>query len=676
MSWLLIIGLKNAILVAPLALLAFGIGRYSKRPALAHVLWLVVLVKLLTPPLIDVPVGFNLESLVAAPAASPATAPAQPLDQVAPVPPASPEIAPVPAAKSTPVARTMAPSHSTSRRTAAVSSPASAQPAGGMTAQLAGRLLRSPAVWIGLTGAAWVIGSVVVASLLALRAWRFHRFVRLAARGDDRLAGRVAELAAIVGLGRGPRVVVVEGVVSPMLWGVGRGTRLIFPAQLAARLDEAEVDSLLLHELAHFARGDHWVRLLELAAHVLYWWHPVVWFARREIEASEEQCCDAWVVEHQHGSRRSYAEALLTTIDFLCEPQEALPPAACGLGEVPLLRTRLTQIMKGQLAAGLSRGVRALVLCAGVVISPLQPAVWATSSSKPAQIERILPNRQTTTKSITPVAAGASSSAEFNSSDSAPEATESTPEPAPAAATPAIPPASPLRWSALSPNGNYRLEHRRDRTTLVHERVLWNIDLSVYGIKCAAFAPDSRSFVTGHEDGTIRWWDSETGGCFNTFGDKSGAVTSVAFGPNKQVAAGWAAGAVSIYDLDLGSETRLGGLPAVACVRWSPVGERLAVGLGDYRDSAGGVLIWDPQTGVKSDEVSLPQPVGALSWLNDASLLIADWSGQSQVFEAATGGLSPGLKVQKTLVSAANWSPDCPLVTPWQVQELAQGTAR
>ena len=96
----------------------------------------------------------------------------------------------------------------------------------------------------------------------------------------------------------------------------------------------------------------------------------------------------------------------------------------------------------------------------------------------------------------------------------------------------------------------------------------------------------------------------------------------------------------------------------------------------DYRDSAGGVLIWDPQTGVKSDEVSLPQPVGALSWLNDASLLIADWSGQSQVFEAATGGLSPGLKVQKTLVSAANWSPDCPLVTPWQVQELAQGTAR
>ena len=60
MSWLLIIGLKNAILVAPIALLALGIGRYSKRPALAHVLWLIVLVKLLTPPLVEVPVGWRI----------------------------------------------------------------------------------------------------------------------------------------------------------------------------------------------------------------------------------------------------------------------------------------------------------------------------------------------------------------------------------------------------------------------------------------------------------------------------------------------------------------------------------------------------------------------------------------------------------------------------------------
>jgi bla regulator protein BlaR1 len=676
MSWLLIIGLKNAIFVMPLALLAFGIGRYSKRPALAHVLWLVVLVKLLTPPLVDVPIvpvgWLDVDSLISS--AEPVPAPVAPAMQLAAVRQTGDldtACEPAPAATvrsevgSQPVAITCP---TDKPATGASLPPVATQPA--MT------WLRSPALWIGLAGAGWLIGSLIVAVLLATRAWRFHRFVRLAARVDDRLAGRVAELARIVGLGRGPRVVVVEGVVSPMLWGVGRGTRLIFPAQLAARLDGAEIDSLLLHELAHFARGDHWVRLLELAAHVLYWWHPVVWFARREIEAAEEQCCDAWVVKHQHGSRRSYAEALLTTIDFLCEPQEALPPAACGLGEVPLLRIRLTQIMKGQLAAGMSRGVQALVLSAGVVISPLQPASWATSSPESAQIERILPARPATTGNITPTVATPSSSAESSSSDSAPEVTEVSPEPSPMAVSPASAPPSPLRWSALSPNGNYRLEHRRDRTTLVHERDLRRIDLSAYGIKCAAFAPDSRSFVTGQQDGTIRWWDSETGGLFNTFGDKSGPVTSVAFGPNKQVAAGWAVGAVSIYDLDLGTENRLNSLPAVACVRWSPDGQRLAVGLGYYQDSQGSVLIWDPSSSDQPEEFMLPQPVGALSWLSDSSLVIADWSGQALKFDAATGELTPGVTVEKTLVSAANWSPDCPLVTSWQRLDLAQGTAR
>src|SRR5213592_4147988 len=61
MSWLLIVALKNAILALPLAALALVVGRWCRRPALAHVLWAIVLVKLLTPPLVDVPVGWRLD---------------------------------------------------------------------------------------------------------------------------------------------------------------------------------------------------------------------------------------------------------------------------------------------------------------------------------------------------------------------------------------------------------------------------------------------------------------------------------------------------------------------------------------------------------------------------------------------------------------------------------------
>jgi hypothetical protein len=520
-----------------------------------------------------------------------------------------------------------------------------------------------------------------------IRAWRFHRFVRLAARIDDSLAARVAALAASVGLGRGPQVVVVEGVVSPMLWGVGSATRVIFPAKLAERLGGAEIDSLLLHELAHYARGDHWVRLLELVAHVLYWWHPVVWLARRQIEAAEEQCCDAWVVQHQHGSRRSYAEALLTTIDFLCEPQAAqescqaaarefcraaaLPPAACGLGDVPLLRIRLTQIMRGQLATGLSRGVQALVLSAGIVISPLQPALWATSSSLPKPTE-IVPEASAPAIESVRETSGSSAAASVE-----PPVAAVAPAAAVAASPAELPPRpapAPLRYSAWSPDGRYRLEERRTGVTLVPQGGR-PMDFSSYQIRCTAFAPDGKSFVTGHADGTIRWWDQQ-GGLLNTFGDKSGTIASIAFGPNNQVAAGNSTGAVSVFDLVSGDETRLSGLSPVACVRWSADGERLAVGLGYFQDSQGAVLIWDPQSNRQPEEHLVPAPVGALTWIGSSSLLIADWSGQCQRFDLASGVLTPSLKVQKTLVSAANWSPDCPLVPSWQAHELAQGAVR
>src|SRR5437764_13172606 len=57
MNWLVSMGLVNAVLATALAAVAFFVGRYSRWPALTHVLWVLVLLKLLTPPLVEIPVG-------------------------------------------------------------------------------------------------------------------------------------------------------------------------------------------------------------------------------------------------------------------------------------------------------------------------------------------------------------------------------------------------------------------------------------------------------------------------------------------------------------------------------------------------------------------------------------------------------------------------------------------
>ena len=55
MRTLLEVGLANALVAGLLAVAAVAAGRWSRRPALVHGLWLLVLVKLLTPPLVPLP---------------------------------------------------------------------------------------------------------------------------------------------------------------------------------------------------------------------------------------------------------------------------------------------------------------------------------------------------------------------------------------------------------------------------------------------------------------------------------------------------------------------------------------------------------------------------------------------------------------------------------------------
>src|SRR6516225_7437719 len=77
MPWLLHLGLNNAAVAALLAVPALVASRWGRRPALAHALWLLVLVKLVTPsfvPLRILPPAATAEppAIAAAPQAPPA----------------------------------------------------------------------------------------------------------------------------------------------------------------------------------------------------------------------------------------------------------------------------------------------------------------------------------------------------------------------------------------------------------------------------------------------------------------------------------------------------------------------------------------------------------------------------------------------------------------------------
>src|SRR5262249_61831254 len=126
----------------------------------------------------------------------------------------------------------------------------------------------------------------------------------------------------------------LPGRLSPMVWALLGRPRVLVPSGLWERLTAEQQATLLVHELAHLRRRDQWVRGLELVVTGLYWWHPVVWWACHEIREAEEQCCDAWVLSTLPRAGRAYATALLETLDFLSETQNALPVVASGIGHV------------------------------------------------------------------------------------------------------------------------------------------------------------------------------------------------------------------------------------------------------------------------------------------------------------------------------------------------------
>lgn len=190
----------------------------------------------------------------------------------------------------------------------------------------------------------WILSMFFCFLYQSLAAWRFRKEVQRESYRSGIWQTKTDRLALQLGLSHPPRVLLTRQRISPMLWGIGSRAQILLPDRLLEQLDRRAQHGLILHELSHYQRGDHWVRLFEALACVVYWWHPVFWWIRYETSKAEEQCCDAMAIQHTAGDRRSYAEALLKTIDFVSERRRYRPMTSLAVC-LGLLRIRLRKIM-------------------------------------------------------------------------------------------------------------------------------------------------------------------------------------------------------------------------------------------------------------------------------------------------------------------------------------------
>ena len=100
---------------------------------------------------------------------------------------------------------------------------------------------------------------------------------------------------AELGLKRNVVLRVSDEFEGPALIAVGRPV-VVIPTWCVSGLSGAELRQVLLHELTHYARRDHLTVLLAQFVRIFFFFHPAVWYATRRIGIEAERACDAAVV--------------------------------------------------------------------------------------------------------------------------------------------------------------------------------------------------------------------------------------------------------------------------------------------------------------------------------------------------------------------------------------------
>jgi beta-lactamase regulating signal transducer with metallopeptidase domain len=322
MPWLAWI-ISNVVLASLLALVAWFVGRRLRRHSIAHILWVLVLVKLVTPPLVSVPLRARPGALACAIGACGCRQHAR-------------------------------------------------MPA----------VVRDTLPWVLL--AVWSAGACT-SGLVGWRRWRrFNRLTAHAVAAPAEWQSLAERLSVELSIGHAADVLIMPGRLPPLVVPGRRRPHILLPAALLGRLSSSQREAILLHELVHIKRRDHLVRLLELAVRVAYWWLPIEGSIGRQLRNCEEACCDAAVVAHLPRSRREYARLLLDVVDFVAPLPRGSTSQATAMSAVNDLEQRLRAILDvsqasrckwraGALAVGLAMAILPFELHYDLFFRPAAP---------------------------------------------------------------------------------------------------------------------------------------------------------------------------------------------------------------------------------------------------------------------------------------------------------------
>ena len=345
LAWLQLWQVSLVALIVMALVRAFG----RQRPHLAYLLWMLVIVKCLTPPLWSSPTGVfswlraetqTVSSHKPDPVASDPLVDTEfnlPHDfAIGPIVPARDDVesAPPSASAATPIALAPQMADKLDPEVPLTHDSSSIVP---QDARLA-------VSWPIVLALCWGMGAAVCTTIVLARqflcacvVWRYARVA------EPELQSTVDRLSRRLGIRRSVRLLISSEPFGPAVYGVFRPT-ILLPHLLTHDRFAKRLEAILAHELIHFRRGDTLLGALQMAAQIIWWFHPLVWWSSRELTRERERCCDEEAVAGLACDPSNYAQTLL---DVLRSKRELKPLFAVpGVRPVEITARRLEHIMQ------------------------------------------------------------------------------------------------------------------------------------------------------------------------------------------------------------------------------------------------------------------------------------------------------------------------------------------
>jgi uncharacterized protein (TIGR03435 family) len=228
-----------------------------------------------------------------------------------------------------------------------------------------------------LLALAWLAGTVVCLATVFVGLFRV-RVLRRSASPWPRGRQLVAALASGAGIRRSVDVLLHDSIAGPMTCGMFQPV-IVLPAD-AVNWPLEDLHRAVVHELEHVRRGDWMSQVSARIVTAVYWFHPIVWVAWRQLSLEAERACDDAVLVSTEPT--AYADQLVLLAQRLSTASNRPQLAMANRSD---LATRITAVLDSRQQRGRA-GARSVVLACGasaILLAAVSPIRLVAGSQDP-----------------------------------------------------------------------------------------------------------------------------------------------------------------------------------------------------------------------------------------------------------------------------------------------------